>query len=187
MFLSDPTNPRADRGPGANDQRHRLVLSGIWELGYAKKLSAPARAGLSGWQVSAILTAQTGQPYSGLLGFDLNNDGNFATDRVPGLGRDTFYLPNTISFDPRVMRTMRLRDRLKLQMIFEAFNALNHSNITQVRTTQFAVVQSPATCGIAGSPCLVRQDAKTAGLGAFGTPTASSGPRILQFGVKLIF
>ena len=187
QFLSDPTNPRTDRGPGANDQRHRLVVSGIWELDYANHLSAPARAVLGGWQVSSILSAQTGQPYSGLAGFDLNNDGNFATDRVPGLGRDTFYLPTTISFDPRVMRAMRLRDRFQLQMIFEAFNAFNHSNITEVRTTQFAVVQSPATCGIAGSPCLVRQDAKTVGLDAFGTPTASSGPRILQFGVKLIF
>lgn len=27
--LSDELNPRADRGPGANDQRHRLVVSGI--------------------------------------------------------------------------------------------------------------------------------------------------------------
>jgi hypothetical protein len=142
---------------------------------------------MGGWELSAILTAQTGQPYSGLVGFDLNNDGNFATDRVPGLGRDTFYLPAMISFDPRVTRTIRLRDRLQLQLIFEAFNALNHSNITGVRTTQFAVVQSPAACGIAARPCLVRQDAKTVGMDAFGTPTASSGPRILQFGVKLIF
>jgi hypothetical protein len=187
LFLSDPTNPREDRGPGANDQRHRLVVSGIWQLDYAKHLSAPAKAVLEGWQVSAILTAQTGQPYSGLVGFDLNNDGNFATDRVPGLGRDTFYLPTSISFDPRLTRTVRLRDWLQLQMMLEAFNAFNHSNITAVRTTEFAVVQSPASCGIAGSPCLVPQNTQTAGLDAFGTPTASSGSRILQFGVKLIF
>ncbi|MBV9073853.1 MAG: TonB-dependent receptor [Acidobacteria bacterium] len=187
MFLSDPTNPRADRGPGANDQRHRLVVSGIWELNHAKHLSGASRAVLEGWQVSAILTAETGQPYSGLVGFDLNNDGNFATDRVPGLGRDTFYLPASISLDPRLTRTVRLRDRLQLQMMFEAFNAFNHSNITRVRTTEFAVVQSPASCGIAGSPCLVRQNTQTAGLDAFGTPTASSGARILQFGAKLIF
>ena len=121
------------------------------------------------------------------MGFDLNNDGNFATDRVPGLGRDTFYLPTTTSFDPRVMRTMRLRDRLELRLMCEAFNVFNHSNINAARTTEFAVVQSSATCGIAGTPCLVRQDARTAGLNAFGTPTASSGPRILQFSVKLIF
>jgi hypothetical protein len=137
--------------------------------------------------VSAILTAQTGQPYSGLVGFDLNNDGNFGTDRVPGLARDTFYLPTTISFDPRVTRTLRFQDRLELRLICEAFNAFNHSNITAARTTEFAVLQSPATCGTAGTPCLVQQDAKTVGLDAFGTPTASSGPRILQFGVKFIF
>jgi hypothetical protein len=187
LFLSDPSNPRADRGPGANDQRHRFVLRGIWELDYANHRPALARAVLDGWQVSGILTAQTGQPYSGLVGFDLNNDGNFATDRVPGLGRDTFYLPATISFDPRLTRTVRLGERVQLRLIWEAFNAFNHANITAARTTDFARVTSPLVCGIAGVPCLVPQNAENAGLGAFGTPMASAGPRIMQLAARLVF
>jgi len=187
LFLSDPSNPRADRGPGANDQRHRFVLSGTWELNYANHLSVIARSMLSGWQVSGIFTAQTGQPYSGLVGFDLNNDGNFATDRVPGLGRDTFYLPATISFDPRIARVVRLRERAQLQLMFEAFNVLNHANITAVNTTEFARNLSPVVCGIAGVPCLVPQNFENAGLGAFGIPAESAGPRILQLAVKVVF
>jgi hypothetical protein len=183
-MLSDPSNPPADRSAGINDQRHRFVLNGIWELSYANDLPATGKAILGGWEVSGILTAQTGQPYSGLVNFDLNNDGNSATDRTPGLGRDTFYLPATISFDPRVMRTVRLTDRAKLQFVWEAFNVFNHPNVTGVRTTQFSLSTSPGICGIAGAPCLVPQNV---GLSAFGTPTATSGPRIMQLSAKFIF
>jgi hypothetical protein len=179
--LSDPSNIRADRAAGVNDQRHRFVLSGVWDLNYANDLPRAARAILGGWQVSGILTAQSGQPYSGLVNFDLNNDGNPFTDRTPGLGRNTFYKPATVSFDPRVTRNVRLSERVKLQFIWEAFNVFNRANVTRVRTTQYAyaastAAASAATCGIAGTPRLVPQNT---GLTAFG-PTATSGPRIMQ-------
>jgi hypothetical protein len=183
-MLSDPSNPRADRAAGINDQRHRLVLSGIRELNYADRLPRRAKAIFSGWELSGILTAQTGQPYSGMVNFDLNNDGNSANDRTPGLGRDTFYLPATVSFDPRVTRNVQLTERAKVQFIWEAFNVFNHGNITGVRTTQFARSTSPAVCGIAGTPCLVPQNI---GLSAFGRPTASSGARIMQLSARFVF
>jgi hypothetical protein len=180
----DPTNPRADRAAGANDQRHRFVLSGIWELNYARQLPKAAKAILGGWDVSGILAVQTGQPYSGLVNFDLNNDGNSSNERTPGLGRDTFYLPSTLSFDPRVTRNMKLTEHAKLQFIWEAFNVFNRGNVTAVRTTQYARSVSSAICGIAGAPCLVSQNT---GLSAFGTPTATSGPRIMQLSAKFVF
>ena len=182
--ISDSSNPPADRGPGANDQRHRLVLSGIWELDYAQNLRRPVKTILEGWEISGIFTAQSGHPYSGLVNSDLNNDGNPATDRTPSLGRDTFYLPSTISLDPRVTRTVSLNERVKLQLIWEAFNALNHSNVTAVRTTQFSLSTAVGVCGIAGAPCLMPQNV---GLSAFGTPTATSGAQIMQLSLKFLF
>jgi carboxypeptidase family protein/TonB-dependent receptor-like protein len=182
--ISDSSNPRADRGPGANDQRHRFVLSGIWRLDYTENLPRAAKAILGGWEFSGIFVAQSGHPYSGLVNSDLNNDGNAATDRTPGLGKDTFYLPTTISLDPRLTRTVPLNERVKLQLIWEAFNVLNHTNVTGVRTTQFSFSTSPGVCGVAGVPCLVPQNA---GLSAFGTPTATSGPRIVQLSAKFVF
>ncbi len=134
--------------------------------------------------MSGIFTAQSGHPYSGLINSDLNNDGNAANDRTPGLGRDTFYLPATISLDSRVTRNVSLNERVKLQLIWEAFNVLNHTNVTGVRTTQFSSSMLPGVCGVAGVPCLVPQ---SAGLSAFGTPTATSGPRIIQLSAKFVF
>jgi len=168
------------------DERHRFVLSGVWELRYADKLSKPARAILSGWEISGILTVDSGQPYSGMVNFDLNNDGNAATDRTPGLSRNTYRLPATVSFDPRVTRTLALNERVRLQVSWDAFNVFNRVNISigGVRTTQFARSTSVATCGIAGAPCLVPQNAGTA---AFGSPTTALDPRIMQFSAKLTF
>lgn len=182
--ISDSSNPRADRGPGANDQRHRFVLSGIWRLDYAQNLSRVAKAILGGWEMSGIFAAQSGHPYSGLVNSDLNKDGNAANDRTPGLGRDTFYLPSTVSSDPRVTRNVQLTERLKLQLTWEAFNVVNHTNVTGVRTTQFSLSTTPGVCAIAGVTCLVPQNS---GLSAFGTPTATSGPRIIQLYAKLVF
>ena len=61
---------------------------------------------------------------------------------------------------------------------------LNRANITGVRTTQFSRVNSLSACGVAGAPCLVPQGT---GLTAFGTATATSGPRIVQLAVKFQF
>jgi hypothetical protein len=183
-LVSDSTNPRADRGPGVNDQRHRLSVSGVWDLGYADRFSGVARAILHGWQTSFILTAQSGQPYSGMVNSDLNNDGNPWNDRTPGSPRDSFYTPPIVSFDPRLTRTVRVGGQASFQLAWEAFNVFNRTNVVSVRTTQYAYSQNRAACGIAGAPCLVPQDR---GLTAFGTPMTSSGPRLMQLSARLVF
>jgi hypothetical protein len=136
-----------------------------------------------GWQVSGLFAAQSGQPYSGMVGFDLNGDGNAANDRAPGEPRNAFTRPATANLDLRVMRTVRLGGPRSLQLIADAFNVLDHANVTAVRTTEFARATSAAACGAAGAPCLVRQDS---GPNAFGAPTATSGPRALQLAVRLL-
>ncbi len=188
--VEDSLNVNLDKGPGNNDQRHRFVLSGVWDLAYADRLASPAaRALLGGWELSGIFTAQTGQPYSGLLGFDLNGDSNRNTDRTPGLGRNTFNLPSTYSLNPRITRTVRLTERTQLQFIAEAFNIFNRANITGVNTTEYSV-QSRSGCasGTVLNPagqCLVAQP-------LFGAPTTTTidngpGSRIVQLAVKFTF
>jgi len=50
------------RGRAIFDARHRFVLSGLWELPSLANAPALARQTLGGWQLSGILTWQTGFP-----------------------------------------------------------------------------------------------------------------------------
>jgi hypothetical protein len=185
LLLSDASNPRADRASGVNDQRHRFVVSGLWQPRSPASIRwRPVRVLLSDWEFSGIFTAQTGLPYSAVVSADLNGDDNSANDRTPGTGRNSFFLPRMISLDPRVTRNIPLRERTRLQILAESFNILNHSNVSAISTTQFAVSNLPAVCGVAGLPCLVPQ---RTGVNALGVPTATSGPRIMQLAIKLLF
>lgn len=172
---------RSDRALGINDQRHRFVVSGVWDLAnYAKGLANPlARALAGGWSLSGILTAQSGQPYTAKVGGgDLNGDSNQQTDRFPGVGRDTFTLPNFVSLDPRVTREIPIYERARMQLIFEGFNIFNRTNFNSVRTTQWSL--STGTPQQPTPLTLVRQS-------NFGTPLSTAGSRILQLAVKITF
>ncbi len=174
-YVQNPLNIRDDRALGSNDQPHRFVVSGVWDLSYANGSANRAmRAVLGDWSVSYILTAQSGQPYTATIGLtDLNNDGNNRNDRIPGVGRNTFRLPTTWTLDPRVSRDVKFHERAKLQLIFEAFNIFNRFNLTSsgsIRTAMFAVTGGQ----------LVRQS-------NFGTVSGTSNPRVIQLAAKIIF
>jgi len=189
-MVQDPLNLRGDRAAGVNDQRHRFVLSAIWDLNsYAHGLPAWERYVLGGWQLSGILTAQSGQPYSGIVNFDLNNDGNNRTDRTPGRGRDTFYLPNFVSLDPRITKSFPITERVTVQLIAEAYNSFNRVNYTSVSTTEFNA--STMVCGSTVNPNLCLAPIPTT-KAQFQSPFSTSlnfgpGSRIVQLSGKITF
>lgn len=188
-MVEDPLNIRNDRGPGVNDQRHRFVVSGIWDLdSYAHSFSNGWRYLMGGWELSGILTAQTGQPYSALVNSDLNNDSNSRTDRTPGVGRDTFYLPNFVSLDPRITKNLPITERVKAQLILEAYNSLNTTNFTSVSTTQFSVSKSTTTCAGTPDPNLCLVNPRTPFQAPLSTQlNFSPGSRIVQLSAKISF
>ncbi len=193
-MVQDPLNIAGDRGPGVNDQRHRFVLSPIWDLdSYARSLPRSWRYLVGGWQLSGILTAQTGQPYSGQVNFDLNGDSNSRTDRTPGLGRDTFNLPNFISLDPRITKTIPITERVKAQLILEAYNSFNRVNYTSVNTTQFSVhsVTSPSDTTCVGTPnpnlCLVPSPFQAPLSTQINNAPNGPGSRVVQLSGKITF
>ncbi|MCL4524603.1 MAG: TonB-dependent receptor [Acidobacteria bacterium] len=176
-IVQNQIDPKNDSGPGENDQRHRFVVSGIWDLNsYASGLPSIGKAFLGGWEVSFIVTAQSGQPFSGGVGADLNNDGNSRNDRTPGQTRNSFRLPNTISVDPRITKNIHITERWKIQLFGEAFNVFNRANVANVSTTQY----SCSGCTSTGTPVLTLSP-------TFQRPTATLGPRILQISAKISF
>ncbi len=131
-YASNPFDLDADYAPGDVDQRHRVVLSGIWDLGYWKDASGFTKAVLDGWALSAIATIESGLPYSQKIVNDVNRDGNTANDIVPG-SRNTQRLPAQQNVDLRLVKRVPLGGKARLELIGEAFNLLNRTNINSQR------------------------------------------------------
>ncbi|MCU1226434.1 MAG: hypothetical protein JWQ42_4527 [Edaphobacter sp.] len=185
----DPLRPRIDLAPGNDDVRNRFVASTVWDLDtYARGLHGIVRQVAGGWQVSAIGTAQSGQPYSATLNSALNGSQNTASQRVPGTSRNQYRLPNFYSLDPRITKIIGAGDRVNLKLIAEAFNILNHSNVTGVFTNQYSVGT------VAGSSVLIPNSGPT-NITAFQIPRTfsnSSGGtsyagRVIQLAAKVTF
>jgi outer membrane receptor for ferrienterochelin and colicin len=176
-YASDPLNLNRDYTYGDNDVRDRIVLSGVWALdGYAQGLTnSVAHFLASGWTISGILSYQSGQPYSPGVNSDLLNDGNPSNDIAPGFLRNSFRLPSQVSLDPRLSRDIGIYGSAHLQLIVEAFNLTNRSNVNNVSRTYYAF----GTAG--GSNYLFQPSTK------FALPTSSAGPRIMQLAARVTF
>jgi outer membrane receptor protein involved in Fe transport len=170
-YASNPVDFESDRTPGNNDQRHRFVVSGIYNTnGLAEDFEGFTRTLVNDWSFSFIFTAQSGQPYTARVGaVDLNADGNTRNDIAPGTSRNEFRLPSVVTFDPRIAREIPI-GRGRVQLIWEAFNLFNRDNITGVDTTYYSVAGTTLTRN-----------------SIFGRPTVSAGERIMQLAIKVLF
>ena len=168
-FPSNPFDFDADRAPGNNDQRHRLVFSGLWDLDYWQEQTGFRKALLGGWSMSWIATWQTGQPYSKTVTNDLNRDGNTRNDIVPG-SRNSERLPDIYNVDLRVAKRIPLTGGADLELIAEAFNLFDRDNITLQRNVFYNF-----TGGV-----LVPQT-------NFGQDIGAADNRIVQLALKITF
>jgi hypothetical protein len=144
FFFSTPTNNFniwQDYGRSDDDQRHRLTFDGSLHS--------------HGFQLSGILQYDSALPLnitSGLTTIQGTVARPAFVGRNSGTGNDLF----TVS--ARLSRSFRMTDRLTLESLAEAFNALNHrNNLTKN--------------GVAGP--------------AFGAITAVNDPRVLQLALRL--
>ncbi|MBZ5546292.1 MAG: hypothetical protein LAO07_21950 [Acidobacteriia bacterium] len=88
----------AEKGPVQPDQRHRFVVSYLWEVpfGHGKRFGAnlpkAADLALGGWQISGITLWHSGEAYTAGLSFDQTNTG-------AGGRPDRIHNPYDFSFD----------------------------------------------------------------------------------------
>jgi len=71
LGYTDAFDPSVDYGNAQFDNRHRIAVSGIWDVPFTHSLQGPAKAILDGWEFAPILTARTGAPYTI---YDITND-----------------------------------------------------------------------------------------------------------------
>jgi hypothetical protein len=63
-IAQNPFNLRAEHGPSLFDARHRFVLSGSWDIGWAKGTRGLLRVLTDGWQLNAITSLNSGTPFT---------------------------------------------------------------------------------------------------------------------------
>lgn len=191
----DPFEPLYDRAASNFNHTHRVVAAAVWQP-RLQDASRTLRALANGWSVAPVVIAASGRPYSydiaggsSLAGGRESLNGSGGATFLPSVGRNTLRLPWTENVDLRVARSFAARERLHLRLSAEAFNLLNHVNVTAVEQRAFL----PGTA-VTGVVPLVFQDAATIaseGLTtrAFGTPSSSSDSpareRRLQAGFRL--
>ncbi|HLK51271.1 MAG TPA: carboxypeptidase-like regulatory domain-containing protein [Bryobacteraceae bacterium] len=89
--ILDPTNPRLDWGRSNFDIQDRLSGNFSYELPFGKGRSLLANGGrvqnaiVGGWQLNGILSAQTGFPFTPLVGFNQSGNGDSRAPDRPDL------------------------------------------------------------------------------------------------------
>jgi Carboxypeptidase regulatory-like domain/TonB dependent receptor len=202
-FPQDSHNLRAERAVSVFDLRHRFTLNFMYDVNFLANLfrSLPKRL-TEGWQLGGIYTGQSGPPITPFLSIDnsgtgeLNDRPNLIGDpnsgpRRPGgwfneaafarpagqtfgtSPRNVIIGPDYHSVDFSMNKLTRVTERLSLQFRAEIFNLFNRANFSlpnvDFNSTSFGEInQTPDVT--AGNPRL-----------------AEGGPRVIQFGLKVVF
>jgi hypothetical protein len=184
-----------DRGLSDFHHEHRFVTSGLWELPRLAGMSAPVKWILGGWQMSGAMTLQSGAPFSvntgrenSLVGYgnraDLVGDPSRSARADPNRdpvwewfntrafahngpgtygtsGRNIVFGPGLANVDMSVAKYFTFTERLQLQFRSEFFNLFNRANFNDPSNSITSAT--------------------------YGAITSAMDPRILQFGLKLMF
>ncbi|MFP5235550.1 MAG: carboxypeptidase regulatory-like domain-containing protein [Acidobacteriota bacterium] len=138
-----PQNPydlRAERALSLEDQRQRLVMSGLWVVGpdlddpqdVAKARPKAFQRVVYGLEFAPILEADSGFRDNALTGTDSNLEHVYPFAARPlGYGRNALRTPAQVHFDFRVLRMVPI-GRGHLDIVAESFNLLNRQNMDQL-------------------------------------------------------
>jgi hypothetical protein len=204
-FVSTPQDlydRSLERANSNQDVRHRFITNFT--------ATAPEDTFLRHFALSSIITLQSGRPFTEFVGFDANGDTNPVTDRVGDLGRNTYYGDHLYSWDLRISRYFQIRERLRLDLMVDAFNLLNRPNVDEVTSVYGAAVICGGTAiprnykdratietqaqqtefemtGVPTCPNLAPVPSPPAPSPLFGAPRTMLNPRQFQFAAKFSF
>jgi hypothetical protein len=116
-----------DNGPSDFALRHTFEVHGLVELPW--KI-----------QFSALFRAQSGFRYTAGAKIPLDQDGNSNFNgRDLQTGRNAFSAPSFVNMDLRVAKTWVVRERFRIQGLFEFFNLFNNANPAAIQSDQSVV------------------------------------------------
>jgi hypothetical protein len=110
----DPTNINLDRSLSEFDERHKVVMAGVFDSPWKRNI-------LSGFQFSPIVTYHSGHPFNLLAGGEVNGDNHTTNERPIGAPRDTGLGPNYVDFDSRLTWHRKVYEKADLIFTAEEF------------------------------------------------------------------
>lgn len=205
----DPFTVGYDKGLSALNFPHRAVATAVWSPRVSGAMQATAERVvwrvMDGWSLAGIFMEASGRGYSyevfggtRLAGGRESINGSGGSTVLPTVGRNTLRLPDSMNLDLRLSRSFPIGERMQLRGALEAFNVMNHVNISGVTQRAFLVNKPVPLSGTSGPNVkpLVFQDAATVaneGLNVlpFGAYTAAgtsqARERQVQLGLRLEF
>jgi len=191
-----PNNYRLDYGALGQDRTHNFVTSALWDIPWGGKgASAWQRHVIGGWQLSGIVAVYSGAPLTVRSGRDnsltgINGDtadlvGDWRLTGPRGKDNPLMYWFNTTAFaqnatgtfgttginwlrgpgswniDTAAQKNFRLTEAWRLEFRTSFYNMMNHANLGNPNTTQNNSI--------------------------FGRITTASNPRVIEFGLRLVF
>jgi hypothetical protein len=143
-FDEQPQNPYAladEWSDSRYDQRQRFVVSALFDLPIGEEEDRTAGEVPNAWirafshiEVAPILTVGSGHAANVITGGDDNRTRALFTSRPLDVGRNSWRLPSSATLDVRMLKYFNIKPHGKLDLVVEAFNVLNRTNVTQVNT-----------------------------------------------------
>lgn len=205
-FPQNSFNLAAERAVSVFDQRHRFSANFTYDLDFIPSaLGSLPKSVTGGWQISGIYTGASGLPITPFMGNsdvsgtgELNDRPNLIGDPDSGARRDAAMWFNPMAFatpaagtfgssgrntiigpklhivDFTVGKVTKITDRFSTQFRMEAFNLFNRANLSLPQVdfsslTTFGTITATPDTDL-GNPRLT-----------------DGGPRVIQFGLKLLF
>jgi len=126
-----------------------------------------------------IVTLESPHYFTKFAGFDANGDVFGANDRVGLDARNTFKGDSFKSVDLRLSRSFRISEKVRAELIAEAFNTLNTLNIRFFNTAYGDSIFNPP-----GTPGTFFEGSRNP---FYGTPRAVFNPRQIQLAARITF
>lgn len=182
-----PFNAFDQPGEGALsafDRRHKFVYSMVYTTSYKNKDNSVAHALLNGWTISPILNWFSGSRVTGGISGTPSGttaggiNGSGGANRFGLLPRNFFKTPSIQYIDLRISRRFNLGEKAKLELLGEAFNLLNRTQVTGINSTLYNFQSNAANCPNGFAPCLTSN-------ATFGQTTAADSTLFRERQVQL--
>lgn len=142
----DVNNLSLEQGVSNFDVPHRFVASLVYAPRTLFGIGGGSRVGralLGGWSIAPIVVGASGFPYSYNVSGNISGGtstgilGAGGANRLPNAARNALRSPTTWNTDLRLSRRFRFTETASLEILGEAFNLFNRTNITGLGTTAY--------------------------------------------------